>query len=404
MELFLRRNFISVFLPAGGISSLAFFTSKTEKRGVSKTEIHLSSSIYAVCGILSVFVIAVPASIWLLFQKTISDSELSAFGGLFILIFLLYYLIRSFLNRGGFYSFLLKYQPDLDVVMEQMSNGSFSKVSVYYCLLISVLIDLAGILHLYIAFFALDVSAPFEAAFMGYLVATIFLIISPFLRGIGAIELSLSVLLVQYGMDSIAAISVTMIYRFFEFWAPLLVGMVTFLFKKNNLILRIIPAFLILILGMIDIVSVLTPSLSDRVNLLQDFLPQSLIIVSNYFVLLIGIILILVSVFLLKGYRTAYFLALSLTLISLLGHITKGIDYEEASVAGFVSLVLLYTRKQYFRNGNKKFQLFGVRTVLITICAVLIYGVVGFYFLDVLHFQIDFTLWASMKNTILYFF
>lgn len=117
-------------------------------------------------------------------------------------------------------------------------------------------------------------------------------------------------LLVQYGMDSIAAISVTMIYRFFEFWVPLLVGMVTFLFKKNNLILRIIPAFLILILGMIDIVSVLTPSLSDRVNLLQDFLPQSLIVVSNYFVLLIGIILILVSVFLLKGYRTAYFLAL----------------------------------------------------------------------------------------------
>ena len=73
-------------------------------------------------------------------------------------------------------------------------------------------------------------------------------------------------------------------------------------------------------------------------------------------------------------------------------------------MAGFVSLVLLYTRKQYFRKGNKKFQLFGVRTVLITICAVLIYGVVGFYFLDVLHFQIDFTLWASMKNTLLYFF
>ncbi len=32
--LFLKRNLISIFLPAGGISSLAFFTSEIEKKGV----------------------------------------------------------------------------------------------------------------------------------------------------------------------------------------------------------------------------------------------------------------------------------------------------------------------------------------------------------------------------------
>lgn len=402
-ELFLRRNFISVFLPAGGISSLAFFTSKTERKGVTKTEIHLASSIYAVCGIVSVFVIAIPAVIWLLFQKSVSNSELYAFGGLFVLILLLYFAIKSFTDRGRFYNFLLKYQPDLEIVMEQMSDGRFSIMAIINCLLFSVLIDLAGILHLYIAFFALNVSAPFEAAFMGYLVATIFLILSPFLRGIGAIELSLSVLLVQYGMDSVAAISVTMIYRFFEFWAPLLAGMLTFLFKKNNLILRILPAFLILILGIVNIVSVLTPSIASRVQELQAFIPLNFIVVSNYFVLLTGVVLIFMSVFLLKGYRTAYYLSIGLSLLSLVGHLTKGIDYEESLTAAFVILILLFTKQQYFRKGNKRFQLFGIRTVLVAIGAVLIYGIVGFYFLDKIHFNIDFSFPASVKNTLLYF-
>ncbi|MCF2444219.1 phosphatidylglycerol lysyltransferase domain-containing protein [Dyadobacter sp. CY345] len=403
-ELFLKRNFISVFLPAGGISSLAFFTSKTERKGVTKTEIHLASSIYAVCGIVSVFVIAIPAIIWLLFQQTISSNELYAFGGLVVLIALLFSGINSFINRGKFYHFLLKYQPDLDVVMGQMQDGSFSKAAVLKCLTVSILIDLAGVLHLYVAFFALNVTAPFEAAFLGYLVATIFLILSPFVRGIGAIELSLSVLLVQYGMDSVAAISVTMIYRLFEFWVPLLAGMFTFLFKKNNLALRTLPAFLILLLGIINIISVLTPAITSRVHLLQDFLPLNLIVASNYFVLLTGIILLFMSVFLLKGYRTSYYFSLILSAVSLFGHLTKGIDYEESCLAIFVILTLLFTRKQYFRKGNKSYQLFGIRTVLIAICAVLVYGIVGFYFLDTEHFGTDFSSTASVKNTLLYFF
>jgi len=45
--LFLKRNFISVFLPAGGVSSLAFFTKPLEEQNISKTKIHFASSIYA---------------------------------------------------------------------------------------------------------------------------------------------------------------------------------------------------------------------------------------------------------------------------------------------------------------------------------------------------------------------
>ena len=44
--LFIKRNFISVFLPAGGISSLAFYTRAIEKKGIKKTQIYFASTIY----------------------------------------------------------------------------------------------------------------------------------------------------------------------------------------------------------------------------------------------------------------------------------------------------------------------------------------------------------------------
>jgi phosphatidylglycerol lysyltransferase len=59
--LFLKRNFISVFLPAGGVSSLAFFVNDIEKKGITRTQVYFASSIYAFVGILSVVIVAIPA-------------------------------------------------------------------------------------------------------------------------------------------------------------------------------------------------------------------------------------------------------------------------------------------------------------------------------------------------------
>ena len=58
--LFIKRNFISVFLPAGGISSLGFYTAKIEESGIKKSQIHFASSIYGFTGILSVVIVAIP--------------------------------------------------------------------------------------------------------------------------------------------------------------------------------------------------------------------------------------------------------------------------------------------------------------------------------------------------------
>jgi phosphatidylglycerol lysyltransferase len=51
-------------------------------------------------------------------------------------------------------------------------------------------VELSGMLHLYVAMLALGLPASIGASASGYIIAVLMMVISPFLRGLGAVELS----------------------------------------------------------------------------------------------------------------------------------------------------------------------------------------------------------------------
>ena len=395
--LFLKRNFISVFLPAGGISSLAFFTKPIEKTGVKPTQIHFASILYGFVGILSVIIVALPALIYAFFQGTAGSGEWYAFGavaGLSIFIFAVY---RSILSKGTIYRLILKFFPSAEIFMEDFRNNKINKQKFLLVVFYSVFIEFVGIAHLYVAMIALGFEPSLAAAMMGYIISVIFLIVSPFLRGLGAIEISMSFILIKFGFENVQAIAITFLYRFFEFWIPLLIGTSLFLFSANKLLMRIVPSFLLFALGLINIISVLTPAVSERLHALENVIPITAIKASNYFVITAGLFMLVNAAFMLKGLRTAWWFAIFLTGISIVGNLTKAIDYEEAIIALIVLISLIVTRKEYYIKSNSHLQSIGLKTVLISITAVLIYSVLGFYFLDKKHFNIDFSWSESIK-------
>lgn len=395
--LFLKRNFISVFLPAGGISSLAFFTKPIEKKGVKPTQIHFASIVYGFVGILSVIIVAIPALLYSLFEGTTGSGEWYAFGAVAGLSLILYFIYDSVLKKGSIYRFIIKFFPSAEVFMEDLRNNRIVKSKFLQVVFYSVLIEFVGIAHLYVAMIALGFTPSLTAAIMGYIISVIFLIVSPFLRGLGAIEISMSFILIQFGFTNVNAIAITFLYRFFEFWIPLLAGASLFIFSANKLLMRIVPSFLLFALGLINIISVLTPAISERLHVLENIIPISAIKVSNYFVITAGLFMLVNAAFLLKGLRTAWWSAILLTSISVVGNITKAIDYEEALIALMVLVSLIVTRKEYYIKSNAHLQSIGLKTVLISIAAVLIYSILGFYFLDKKHFNIDFDWLQSIK-------
>ncbi|WP_240155211.1 phosphatidylglycerol lysyltransferase domain-containing protein [Chitinophaga sp. Cy-1792] len=397
-ELFLKRNLLSVFLPAGGISSLAYLPQSLRREHLHKQQIHQASGIYGFVGILSVFLVGIPVVMYAMMHTA---SMKDAVWGLITICGLLaavVLLVRSMQHKGKAYQLLVKYFPNAaqsvdDIFTFQLRVPDFMKT-----VLASALIEVAGIAHLYISMLAVGVHPSLEAACVGYIVATIFLIISPFLRGLGAIELSLAYLLKNYGYTSLQALEITLLFRLFEFWLPLIAGMFAFALKGRDLVLRLLPPILIFLLGMVNIFSVLTPPLAYRMHMLRAYIPGTSIHASNLLVVFLGLVLLVTATFLFRGLRSAWVVALSVSLLSVVGHISKALDYEEASLALITSIILIITAKQYRVKSNPQLINIGVVTAIATFGIVLLFGSIGFYFLNVRHFGIDFTWLQSLRH------
>lgn len=150
------------------------------------------------------------------------------------------------------------------------------------------------------------------------------------------------------------------------------------------------PAVFIFSLGLVNIISAILPPEKMRLHLIRQFLPLDAINGSTLLVLFIGFALLITSAFMLKGLKNAWFISIVLSAVSLIGNITKALDYEEAIFAAVIIIILLLTRNQYRIRSSIKWVRLGFLSVAIVFAAVLIFGYVSFYFIDKRHFGIDF--------------
>jgi phosphatidylglycerol lysyltransferase len=402
--LFLKRNFISVFLPAGGISSLAFFSAPVEKKGITRTQIYFASSIYAFVGILSVIIVAIPAFLFAVPGKDIGAGKIYALAGAIIILGLIFLIFKSLINKRIFYSWITRIYPDSMVFIDDLISNKINKKQFINTVIVSVIIEFVGIAHVYIAMIALHLSPSLSSAILAYIIVVLFLIISPFLRGLGAIEVSMTYILIQTGYSNIEAIAVTILFRFFEFWLPLFSGMISFLLKIEKLLMRILPSLLIFSLGVVNIISVLSPVIPEKLQILRDYLFFDVVNFSNSFVLITGLFLLVTATFMFRGLKSSWWFAIILSTFSVIAHLTKGVNLTEAGIALFVIVSLFVTRREYYVKNNPRIRTIGIQTALLSVAAVLIYGTVGFYFLDKKHFQIDFNILQSFSYTLQSYF
>ncbi len=401
LRLFLKRNFVGTFLPAGTFTSLAFFEDELDSYKLQKVQVHYGSFLFALSSMISIVVIAIPAIALLLSHHQLRSSELYGILFLMSLVGLTIYIGYGLIKQNGIvFRVINKTNPGFASQIAELSNQNFSLPVFIKTCLISVGIEVVGILHLYIALAALGIPPSIEASLIGYVIMIIILSISPFLRGLGAIEVSVTYVLTLYDYPPLLAASVTLLFRCFEFWLPFVASALIFLIRKGNLLLRVFPSFFIFILGIVNIISALTPALPERLKLLEDFIPFSVTELSNIAVLLMGIILIVSSGFLLTGARNAWRVAMIIALLSLLGHLTKAFDYEEAIAALATLGILLYTRRAYFVKYDFTFSVKAAQQIAVIFTALLLYSLAGFYLLHARHLDFDFNWTESLQASI----
>jgi phosphatidylglycerol lysyltransferase len=397
IDLFLKRNFLSVFLPAGGVSSLAYTPSYLRKNGITKVQTGQASVIYAFVGILTVFFIALPVLIIAVFQQGRIENTLKELFALSVLIVAILWFVRSLQKKTWLYRQINKKFPNIIPAVDKFFSVKISNKQGTLTVVYSLLIEVCGIAHIYIACKALGLPASFEASAIAYVLSVLLMLFSPFLRGLGAVELAMVFVLQSFGFLPVNALAVTVLYRFFEFWLPLVAGLFSFAWKGRYIFMRLFPAILVFLLGAINILSVITPPIAERLRVLSRFVPMESINATNQFVLLTGFILLITSGYLIRGQRNAWLLAMVLSVISLFGHMFKALDYEEAILAASVLLILSASARQYRLKSNPKLVQLGFVSVMLVFGAIWIFGFVGFYFLDKRHFGFSFTTWQSLK-------
>lgn len=392
VKLFLKRNFVSVFLPAGFLSSQAFFSQeviRTER--VKERELFAASGIFVTAGLLSAILLVVPALGWLLTQHILPNGAIEAFLSVSVFFFGILWAIWSFIKQGKVYHWCQKYLPGLARRLDALDWSHFDLRFFIQTVLLSCLVELTGVFHVFIAARALGVEASVAMAFAGYLAVLVVLLTSPFLRGVGAVEALMAVVLAHFGLSPLAAVSVAVLFRFFEFWLTLLLAIPTFIFRPQSLMVRLAPSFLLFSLGVINIFSSLTPSLPHRLALLGNYLPLQAIHASVALTVVTGVILLLTAFYLYRGLKSAWWLAMGMALISLLSHLIKGFDYEEAILALLSIGILLYQRDQYNVPNDLSWMRRSRVPALVVVTTLLVLGTLGFYWLDHQHFGADFS-------------
>jgi len=168
---------------------------------------------------------------------------------------------------------------------------------------------------------------------------------------------------------------------------------------KKRPVLVWIAFFATLGSGIIDILSVASPSSAARHSILREIFPLEFLHLSRLMTLLIGFALVVSSLNIYRRKRRAFQAVLFLAVASVIFHMTKGLDYEEALFSLLLIVILVVARPAFkVRSSIPEWRWAFLRLGLAVIVATG-YGVLGFYLLDRRHFGLEFDLVDSIRHT-----
>ena len=161
-------------------------------------------------------------------------------------------------------------------------------------------------------------------------------------------------------------------------------------------------AILTALMGLTNLVSAITPGLSDRLALIREISPLEVRHGSHLTAALSGFALLLLADNLLRRKRVAWLLTVIILAISAISHLARALDIE-AALLSMLLAIWLYTQRDLFHARSDRPSVSqGLYILGIALCFTLAYGIGGFYFLD-RNFSVRFNLWQAIEQTVVMF-
>lgn len=194
--------------------------------------------------------------------------------------------------------------------------------------------------------------------------------------------------------------------------ATLAQGRTKIVFSKSQIPVICI-ALVTFLNGLVGIIQPLFQRLSQHPRLFDWFVPYGIYHWSRSVSMLVGFMLIYLALNLIQRKRTSWILAQAILVISLLVHVIRArIEYHsdedfasDSILLGLLPIVLnlallyIYRKRFIVRSEIRRIKT-GITFLLVTLALAIIYGTVGFFFLDTREFGINFQISDSIIRTL----
>ncbi|CAG1000528.1 Phosphatidylglycerol lysyltransferase [Anaerolineales bacterium] len=426
--------FVNVVVPVGGAGGAALFAEDLSRRGKPAARSAAGVLLQLISDFTAFTLILIPGMIYLFIEHDLKIYEIS---GAVILLLLTFGLSSILLvgiwkpdwlrrlfgwsHRTANWIFgRLNRSLSLADDWAQKNAEEFSQASAAVAshpsrlmrtVGIAFLAHLVDISCLFILFLAFNQPIGLGALVAGYAVGILFWIVSITPQGIGVVEGVMALTFTSLGIPGAVATTVVLAFRGLTFWLPMTLGF--FAVQRLHTVgadrhtltekwgVRF-AAILVALMGIVNILSAVTPSLTNRLTLLENFLPLEVRHGGHLTAALAGFALLILAGNLGRRKLVAWMLTLLVLGISMVSHLVKGLDYEEALLAGGLMVMLWLMRNHFHARSDHPSIRQGLRVLAGASLFTMAYGVAGFFLLD-RHYSVNFGLWDAFWQTVVMF-
>ena len=158
------------------------------------------------------------------------------------------------------------------------------------------------------------------------------------------------------------------------------------------------------LVGVVNLVSAVTASEWTRLKWVKTMFPFEVREGGHLFAAITGFFLLMLASNLLRRKRVAWILCVALLLLSIVSNLLKGLDWEESLLAFVLLVQLLLMRDIYTGQSDRPSIAQGFKVLIGALLFTLAYGTVGFYLVDLRHYDYNYSLPEALYQTLAMFF
>lgn len=215
VALYLKRFFLSPFIPGGFSVAQYTLTKDLEHHEISTAEHAFASTAYVVASISSYLIILIPV-VFLISRTFFNQSSIIYTVARDLAVLVSFAILLLILFRPYVSHWIRKWlKPHI---------GHFHTKPILQATLTSLLVDLSGIVMLWSSVHSLGLNLHFSVAAAAYILTVLVLTISPLFQGLVVVEGVLTLFLGEAGIPPSNALAGVLIFRGFQMWLPIIVG------------------------------------------------------------------------------------------------------------------------------------------------------------------------------------